>query len=899
MKEEADVKENVTPGRDQTSSTTSTDARSISQEESNFYKLMFGNDIASVRFRRLHCTACDMHIGSAPAQIDNMSEHPVLRTLLCANCREFYGDGTFEQGDDATDMFCRWCANGGNLYCCSYCSNTFCYKCIKRNFTSLVRKKIEADEKWKCFVCNPSDLYSARAVCWALLEHVQTMTRILKNDKKLSAAEIERKMNLDESPCCPRRRRRKRRRLESNSEEEDEAYVLEHDTNGLPVHTIQRKQLKNIKLPVRINPNGKIKPIITKIQSMPIPIRPRPSSFLTGPSQSMTNCESSISSSEGIVLPSPSVINSNTSLPSRYDSNVLQQPSLYHTTFMNSAGSNTYIRTSATVNSRNRKILPALPLPPPPMQSSTSYQTPPPPIQSPTSYQAPPPPIQSSTSYQQPQSLQSPQNTMVSIPNPTDKRGRSLFLLPKPRKVDLTLTPNIIDLDSDSDDEPKVVEQQNNSTINGDDDIDVVDISFNKVVPVALTWENSDDDGIREEQPLREMCTTLTRNVTSFSETMLPHSQELDKLLSDMKEKVYCFFDLNNAIQDVELAAQQRIKKFCWNMRGTVLQLADINDRIVREYNGWRRSRKTETQTSSSIDENELTSQENVEIPLDMTCVNDSDTESGCEGSEYRIKKPSNLIKSCNIVENLLFSKKTVIHRGTGDHNIHLFADKATQVYDIPRDYEKCISYSMLTKSNDDSKTDNNVLKQMPTAPDKNFGKYEEQFIFYLQHIEDHGIQIEESLADSDEIPFQELIETNSPFISHLLQNTDSPDIISTDESKICEQEKSEKSDLSDHIIAMNDITDTLKSTIGNDDQKILNETDSDIRIQETKNIRIQGMILLDEKLQKTHDNTTDGETTSIISNNKDAKSSIIVSNTVNMEASTSKGNDDYTIIDN
>ncbi|XP_050454893.1 uncharacterized protein LOC126853321 [Cataglyphis hispanica] len=892
VKEEADIKENVTPGRDQASNTTSTDSRSTSQEESNFYKLMFGNDIASVRFRRLHCTACDMHIGSAPAQIDNMFEHPVLRTLLCANCREFYGDGTFEQGDDATDMFCRWCANGGNLYCCSYCSNTFCYKCIKRNFTSLVRKKIEADEKWKCFVCNPSDLYSARAVCWALLEHVQTMTRILKNDKKLSAAEIERKMNLDESPCCSRRRRRKRRRLESNSEEEDD--VLEHETNGLSIHTVQRKQLKNIKLPVRINPNGKVKPIITKIQSMPIPIRPRPSSFLTGPSQSMTNRESSIiSSSEGIVLPSSSVINSNTSLPSRYDSNVLQQPSLYRTTFMNSAGSNTYIRTG---NSRNRKILPAPSLPPPLIQSSTSYQTPSQPIQSSTSYQTPSS-IQSSTSYQQPQSFQSPQNTMVSIPNSTDKRGRSLFLLPKPRK-DLTLTPNIIDLDSDSDDEPKVVEQQNNSTINGDDDIDV-DTSFNKVVPVALTWENSDDDSIKEEQPLREMCTTLTKNVTTFSEIMLPHSQELDKLLSDIKEKVYCFFDLNNAIQDVELAAQERIRRFCRNMRSTVLQLADINDRIVREYNGWRRSRKTETQMPSSIDENELTSQENVEIPLDMTCVNDSDTESDYEGLENRIKKPSDLVKSCNIVENLLFSKKTVIHRGTGNDNIHLSTDKATQVYNIPRDYEKCISYSMLTKSNDDSKTDNNILKQMPTTPDKNFGKYEEQFIFYLQHIEDHGIQIEDvkSSADLDEIPFQELIETNSPFISHLLQNTDSPDVMSTDESKICEQERSGKNDLNDHVIAMNDITDTLKSAINNDDQKILNEMDSDNRTQETKDIRIQEMILLDEKLQKTHENTTDKETTSM--SNNDAKSSISVSNIVNMEASTSKGNeDDCTIID-
>jgi len=87
-------------------------------------------------------------------------------------------------GDDATDMFCRWCANGGNLYCCSYCSNTFCYKCIRRNFSSLVRKKIEADEKWKCFVCHPSDLYNARAVCWALLQHVQTVKRYHKVSQK-------------------------------------------------------------------------------------------------------------------------------------------------------------------------------------------------------------------------------------------------------------------------------------------------------------------------------------------------------------------------------------------------------------------------------------------------------------------------------------------------------------------------------------------------------------------------------------------------------------------------------------------------------------------------------------------------------------------------------------------
>lgn len=707
--------------------------------------------------------------------------------------------------------------------------------------------------------------------------------RIIQNEKDLSASEIERKMNLDETPCCPRRRKRKRRRVESTSEEEDETY---EESNGLPAQTV-RKQIK--KLPVRIKANGRVKPVVAKVQSAPIPIRPRPSSFLTGSSQSITKCENS---SESIVLPSPSVINSNTSLPSRYDSNILQQQSsLYHTTFMNSSGSNTYIRTPTIMNPapRNRIILPAPPLPPPPpIQSSTSYQLP------------PPQPVQSSIPYQQPQSLQSPQNTMVSIPNSTDKSGRSVYLLPKTRKVDLTLTPNIIDLDSDSDDEPRAVQQQNNSTVNADDDMDGADISLNKVVPVALTWENSDDDGIREEQPLREMSSTLTKNVASFSETMLPYSQQLDKFLSDVKEKMYCFFDLNGAIQDVELASQHKIKQFCWNMRNTVLQLANINDRIVREYNGWWRSRKTETQMQSLIDENELVSQENVEIPLDMICVNDSDTESDLEGLEYRIKKPSDLVKSGNIIENLLFSKKTVIHRGTGDDKVHLPVDKAIQVYNIPRDYEKCISYSMLTKSNNDSKTSNSILKQM-SPPDKNFGKYEEQFIFYLQQIEDHGIQTEdmESLEKSDEISFQELIETNSSFISHLLQDTNSTDIISTDESNIHEKEKSEKSHLSDHINAVNDITDTLKSTIDNNDQKVLNESDSDIRIQKTKDIRIQGMIPLDKKLQNTHGNATNGGTTSVTSNNEDPKSGTIVSNRVNIEAIISKGNeDDCTIVD-
>lgn len=80
-------------------------------------------------------------------------------------------------GDDNTDMFCRWCANGGNLYCCSYCSNTFCSKCIKRNFDPQTIKRIEAEDSWKCFVCDPKDLYPLRSISRALTTHIDTLKR--------------------------------------------------------------------------------------------------------------------------------------------------------------------------------------------------------------------------------------------------------------------------------------------------------------------------------------------------------------------------------------------------------------------------------------------------------------------------------------------------------------------------------------------------------------------------------------------------------------------------------------------------------------------------------------------------------------------------------------------------
>lgn len=849
VKEETDVKENVTPGRDQASSATSTAVATISQEESNYYKLMFGNEISTVRFRRLHCTACDVHIGSAPSQINNMLEHPVLRTLLCANCRDFYGDGKFEQGDDDTDMFCRWCANGGNLYCCSYCSNTFCYKCIRRNFSAQVRKKIEADEKWKCFVCNPGDLYSARATCWALIQHIQTVRRILSHDKKMSPDEIIEKMNYDESLCCPSRNKRKRRRLDSNSEE-DETYSPK--PNGVP--DIKRKQTRRT---ISRSTNG----VTNRISLPPIPIRPRPMSFLSDksfsaePPKSATSPQNSVlNSSESIVLSQSNVMNSNTSLPSRFEPNALQQQqpqpqqqqqsSLYQTTFMNTSGSAAYIQP--------RLIIPS--------QSQSQSQL--------TSYQ----PQQASSS----QSLQCKPNTMVSIPSLRDHK-KPLFILPKPKEPDMTLTPNIIDLDSDSDDEPKVVEQQNKST-----PIEKNGNVANKVVPVALTWENSDDDGMAEEQPLTEIHVILEKDI-SFSKVMSPYSQELHKFLSDAKKKMNNFFDVN-AVENIQVEAQRKIKDFYCNIRDTVFQLVDINDKAIRQYNEWRRFLKTEKEASPSIDKDTSAPQEKMNIPLDMICVNESETESDAEILKDRIMEPSNLVKDSNIIKDLLLRKKTVVHCGVGDDSAHLSVDKAVQVYDIvSKDYEKSIGYSVITKTDHDAKMDDSVLDP-PFTSDKNFDKYQEQFIFYLQHIEDNGIETEEtkSLADLDETLIQEVAQT-VPFISDFLDNiglSASPN----DQSDNFQQEKN----VSDNI---NSLTkDDENNTLDINDKEIANN--SNIKIQET-NMQPSNELQQMES-QKTHAGMTDAD--AIISDNDEANLKKN-DNVISVELDTSI-EEDCTIID-
>ncbi|KAK7922667.1 hypothetical protein WMY93_009569 [Mugilogobius chulae] len=116
------------------------------------------------------CTACNRQVNHF--QKENLFRHPVLKVLICKSCYKYYSSDDISRDADGMDEQCRWCAEGGNLICCDYCSNAFCKKCILRN---LGRKELSTilESKWYCYVCNPEPLFGLVNSCDNILENLE------------------------------------------------------------------------------------------------------------------------------------------------------------------------------------------------------------------------------------------------------------------------------------------------------------------------------------------------------------------------------------------------------------------------------------------------------------------------------------------------------------------------------------------------------------------------------------------------------------------------------------------------------------------------------------------------------------------------------------------------------
>lgn len=150
-----------------------------------------------VQLTKIHCTACNIHLGSALDGQGNRFVHPLLKVLICKKCFHFYTSGEFEKDEDGSELYCRWCGQGGQVLCCSSCEMVFCKKCIRINFDRRKLTEIQKSDDWMCFRCNPSQLIHLRIHCAEFMEYVQREMRLVG-----SAPNPEAYMNTDHCHCC-------------------------------------------------------------------------------------------------------------------------------------------------------------------------------------------------------------------------------------------------------------------------------------------------------------------------------------------------------------------------------------------------------------------------------------------------------------------------------------------------------------------------------------------------------------------------------------------------------------------------------------------------------------------------------------------------------------------------
>ncbi|KAI2657276.1 Transcriptional regulator ATRX [Labeo rohita] len=128
-----------------------------------------------------NCTACGQQVNHF--QRDSVFQHPALHVLICKSCFKYYMSDDISKDEDGMDEQCRWCAEGGNLMCCDYCSNAFCKKCILRNLGRKELSEIMSEEsKWHCYVCRPEPLQDFVKTCEKVLLNLESSYRKPRGD---------------------------------------------------------------------------------------------------------------------------------------------------------------------------------------------------------------------------------------------------------------------------------------------------------------------------------------------------------------------------------------------------------------------------------------------------------------------------------------------------------------------------------------------------------------------------------------------------------------------------------------------------------------------------------------------------------------------------------------------
>lgn len=308
--------------------------------------------------------------------------------------------------------------------------------------------------------------------------------------------------------------------------------------------------------------------------------------------------------------------------------------------------------------------------------------------------------------------------------------------------------PSVIDIDSDPEELP-VTSNTNTNTNDSSKPQQTSSQTVKVINPVALANVSLEDRSpIMSDNPRRKI----------FDDVIYNPIKEVDKIISKIRGKLRTELikAAGNFADNEAHNARVRLTTINRCIYQAVDELSSFNNTMIQQYRPWKES----IITGDPIDDNtskivlKKGERSYKYTPFDMDCESESDSDS--EVDRVDDIDVEQLIDFTSKIKH--FAEKDTINRSTNTEV--QTKSQGVQVEEIieTKDYDRTIGYSLLMRTDYDFEKREEIHK--PTRiHDRNFGKYEEQFIFYLQHLENRGEDKDTEDDVIEKVPLTDLID--------------------------------------------------------------------------------------------------------------------------------------------